>query len=81
MALKWRRSKYSVLVFCTIAALMGLSLAFLVAPIPLATRFFALLVLPLLQQAADLLLQLAAPLADWLNLPGLVYLQLPLTTL
>ena len=40
--------------------------------------FFALIILPLLQQLTDLLLQLAAPLADWLNLPGLVYLQLPL---
>ena len=75
---KWRRIKYGVLVFSTAAALMGLSLAFLVAPIPVATRFFALIILPLLQQTADLLLQLVAPLADGLNLHGLVYLQLPL---
>jgi ferredoxin len=75
---KWRWTKYGVLVFSTAAALMGLSLAFLVAPIPVATRFFAVIVLPLLQQTADLLLQLVVPLADGLNLPGLVYLQLPL---
>ena len=75
---KWRRIKYGVLVFSTAAALMGLSLAFLVAPIPVTTRFFAVIILPLLQQTADLLLQLVAPLADGLNLPGLVYLQLPL---
>lgn len=77
-ATKWRRIKYGVLLFTAIAALMGVSLAFLVAPIPVLTRFFALIILPLLQQLTDLLLQLAAPLADWLNLPGLVYLQLPL---
>ena len=74
----WRRTKYGVLVFSVTAALMGLSLAFLLAPIPLVTRFFALVVLPLLQQTADLLLQLVAPLADWFNLTGLLYLQLPL---
>ncbi len=75
---KWRRFKYSVLVFTALAALMGVSLAFVVAPIPLATRFFALLVLPALQQLADLLLRVAAPLVEWLDLPGLLYLQLPL---
>lgn len=74
----WRRFKYSVLVFTALAALMGVSLAFVVAPIPLATRFFALLVLPALQQLADLLLRVAAPLIQWLDLPGLLYLQLPL---
>jgi ferredoxin len=42
------------------------------------TRFYALVALPLLQQAADLLLQLAAPLADRFDLTGLRYLQLPL---
>ena len=73
-----RRWKYAVLVFVITAALMGLSLAFLAAPLPLATRFYAQVVLPLLQQAADLLLALAAPLAEWFDLPGLRYLQLPL---
>lgn len=75
---RWRRTKYGLLAFSTAAALTGLSLAFIVAPIPLVTRFFALLVLPLLQQVADLGLRLAAPLADGLNHPGLRYLQLPL---
>ena len=75
---KWRRAKYVLLAFVTAAALAGLSLAFLVAPIPLVTRFFSLLILPLLQQLADLALQLAAPLADRFDLTGLLYLQLPL---
>ena len=71
---KWRRIKYGLLLFTAIAALMGVSLAFLVAPIPVVTRFFALIILPPLQQFSDLLPQLGAPLADRLNLPGLVYL-------
>ena len=75
---EWRRWKYAVLVFLTSAALMGLTLAFVAAPIPLVTRFYALVVLPLLQQVADLMLGLAAPLAEWFDLPGLRYLQLPL---
>ncbi len=74
----WRRWKYAALVFILAAALMGLSLAFVSAPIPLVTRFYALVVLSSLQQAADLLLALAAPLAEALDLPGLRYLQLPL---
>jgi ferredoxin len=75
---RWRHWKYGVLLFALGASLMGLSLAFLTAPIPLVTRFYALLVLPLIQQLADLLLVLVAPLAERLNLPGLLYLQLPL---
>jgi ferredoxin len=75
---KWRRAKYGVLVFVATAALAGLSLAFLVAPIPLVTRFFTLLILPLLQQLADMALQLATPLADRFDLTGLLYLELPL---
>jgi ferredoxin len=75
---KWRRAKYGVLAFVATAALAGLSLAFLVAPIPLVTRFFTLLILPLLQQMTDMALQLAAPLADRLDLTGLLYLELPL---
>jgi ferredoxin-type protein NapF len=75
---RWGRAKYAVLVFTAAAALAGLSLAFLAAPIPLVTRFFALLVLPVVQLAADLLLWLGAPLAEALDLPGLRYLALPL---
>lgn len=74
----WRNWKYGVLVFALAASLAGLSLAFLTAPIPLVTRFFALIVLPLLQQLTDLLLAWAAPLAERLNLPSILYLQLPL---
>ncbi len=74
----WRRFKYGLLVFSLTAALLGLSLAFLVAPIPLVSRFFAIIVLPLFQQIADLLLQAAAPLANRFDLTGLFYLQLPL---
>jgi len=74
----WRRFKYGLLIFGMTAALLGLSLAFLVAPIPLVTRFFALTVLPVFQQIADLLLQAAAPLANRFDLTGLMYLQLPL---
>ena len=74
----WRRWKYAVLVFILAAALMGLSLTVVAAPIPLVTRFYALVLLPLLQQMADLLLMLVAPLAEWFDLPGLRYLQLPL---
>ena len=74
----WPRAKYAVLAFTAAAALAGLSLAFSVAPIPLVTRFFALLVLPLLQLGSDLALRLTAPLAKTLDLPALLYLELPL---
>jgi ferredoxin len=75
---QWRRAKYALLVFCVAAASAGLSLAFLVAPIPLVTRFVALTILPALQLLADGLLQLVAPLADRFDLTRLLYLQLPL---
>ena len=74
----WPGVKYGVLVFTAAAALAGLSLAFVVAPIPLVTRFFALLVLPLVLLGGDMLLWLTLPLAKALNLPDLLYLELPL---
>jgi len=78
MPARWRRAKYGLLIFCAAAASAGLSLAFLVAPIPLVTRFAALTILPALQLLADGLLQMAAPLAHRLDLTSLLYLQLPL---
>ena len=78
MPFKWRRAKYGLLAFAVAAALAGFSTAFLVAPIPLVTRFVALNLLPAMQLLADGLLQLAAPLADRFDLTGLLYLQLPL---
>jgi len=78
MPFKWRQAKFGLLAFGAAAALAGFSIAFLVAPIPLATRFVALIILPAMQLLADGLLQLAAPLADRFDLTRLLYLQLPL---
>jgi ferredoxin len=72
-----RAGKFYLLAFLVGAALFGISFAHLAAPIPLVTRLIGLLVLPLVQGLADLGLAALAPLAQRLNWPQLLYLQVP----
>lgn len=70
-----RRSlKYYVLAVVVCAAIGGVSLAFLVAPISLATRFWGLVIYPVTLWIADLGLDLATPLHQYV--PDLAYIQI-----
>jgi len=68
-----RLVKYLVLCFVIAAALLGVSLAFLASPIPLATRLYGLLVYPVLSLAANAGLTLIRPLAEPLGIDALAY--------
>lgn len=72
-----RMAKYHVLALILTAAVLGVSLVFLAAPIPLATRFYGLLLLPLLKAAASLGLDAGRPLFFALNWDALSYASLP----
>lgn len=69
-----RQGKYLLLAFVLGAAALGLNMAFWAAPLPLITRFYALLVYPFFLLAAALGLDLAQPLFAWLDSPALLYL-------
>lgn len=71
-----RRVKYHVLALILGAALLGVSLVFIAAPIPLVTRFFGLLLMPLVQVAAWLGLDAARPLAASLDAGSIYYLKI-----
>jgi MauM/NapG family ferredoxin protein len=71
-----RRIKYLLLAGVLGCALAGVSIGFWLSPIPLITRLYALLLLPLLQLAAELGLEVVRPLASGLNIPALDYLQI-----
>ncbi len=70
--LRW--GKHFVLLFLMTAAALGVSLVFLAAPIPLATRFVALLAEPLAQAAAAMGLEALRPFAESLELRALTTL-------
>jgi ferredoxin len=72
-AARWRIVKYRILSALIAAALFGVSLVFLVAPIPLVTRLFALILHPFLAVLADMGLTAVRPVADVLDLTGLAY--------
>ncbi len=72
----WRRGKYALLVFVLAAGVLGISYVFLLSPIPLITRFYALLLFPMLHALGDQVLAPLRPLADMLGLKGLYYSQI-----
>jgi len=72
------RIKYHVLLFILGSALCGISLVFVASPLSLITRFYGLLVYPAICLAADIGFVVLQPLAEFLNLPALVYARLPL---
>ena len=71
-----RRAKYLILTAVLAAALAGVNLAHWVSPLPLVTRFYALLIHPLLLLGGHEALNLSRPLWDSLDWPALSYLSL-----
>ncbi|NWF94121.1 MAG: 4Fe-4S binding protein [Syntrophaceae bacterium] len=73
-----RRVKYLLLIVFIVAALTGLSLAFLMDPIALLTRFYTFFVYPLAVTGINLILDLVRPLFQalgWATLSHLHYFQ------
>jgi MauM/NapG family ferredoxin protein len=73
-----RRTKYFLLVIFVVAALTGLSLAFLMDPLSLLTRFYTFFIYPLAITLINLILDLLRPLFQalgWVTLSHLHYFQ------
>jgi len=80
--MKWeinlRRVKYYLLVIFIVAALIGLSVAFLMDPMSLLTRFYTFFIYPLVITLINLFLDLLRPLfraLGWVTLSHLHYFQ------
>ena len=74
----FRRAKYFLLVIFVVAALTGLSLAFLMDPMALLTRFYTFFIYPLVITVINLCLDLLRPLFQalgWVSLSHLHYFQ------
>jgi MauM/NapG family ferredoxin protein len=72
----WGRFKYLLLFFITGAALLGVSFVFPAAPMVLATRFFGLLIYPVISLFGNVALTLLRPLVDALDMTSVAYLQI-----
>ncbi len=70
---KYKLLKYLVLIFILTSALLKVSLAAYGAPIPIITRFFALVVHPVLTLVADAGLTVLRPLAGRIDIASLAY--------
>ena len=68
-------AKYLVLIFILAAAVCGVSLIFLAAPIPLITRFYGLVLHPVLALTGEAAHRATLPLWESLNWSSLVYAQ------
>jgi ferredoxin-type protein NapF len=77
LAASWYQGKYLVLAALMGAALLGVSLAYLAAPLPLATRLYALVLRPVLLQIAAGVLTAAHPLADRWDWTWLAFADIP----
>ena len=74
----FRRAKYFLLIIFIVAALTGLSLAFLMDPLALLTRFYTFFIYPLAITLINLVLDLLRPLFQalgWAALSHLHYFQ------
>jgi MauM/NapG family ferredoxin protein len=71
---KLRSTKYYILTLVISASIAGLSLAFLVAPISIITRFYGLVAYPVILAISDLAIELAYPLYG--HFPEIEYLQI-----
>ena len=74
----FRRAKYFLLVVFIVAALAGLSLAFLMDPMALLTRFYTFFIYPFVLTVINLSLDLLRPLFQalgWVSLSHLHYFQ------
>jgi len=72
----WKLIKYLALLFILTAALLRVSLAAYGAPIPIATRVYALLVYPVFTLVADAGLGIIRPIADKAGITELAYADL-----
>ena len=73
-----RKAKYLLLIVFIMAAVTGLSLAFLMDPIALLTRFYTFFIYPLVITLINLFLDLLRPLSKtfgWISLSHLHYFQ------
>ena len=73
-----RKAKYSILVIFIVTAITGLSLAFLMDPMSLLTRFYTFFIYPLTITLVNLLLDLLRPLFQvlgWVTLSHMHYFQ------
>ncbi|MDR1397849.1 MAG: 4Fe-4S dicluster domain-containing protein [Desulfarculales bacterium] len=73
----WRRIKYLFFLFILISALLGVNLTFWGSPLSLITRFYGLLIHPLLLMSGRLLLDLGYPVFPALGWEQLNYLSVP----
>lgn len=71
-----RRLKYIVLIFISIAAILGVSFVFLASPLSLITRFYGLIILPLLVLLSDTGHQLLSPVWELLDVNSLLFFQI-----
>ena len=70
---KHRLLKYIILFFLLGASLFGVSFVFAAAPLSLITRFYGILVHPVLAFLLNELLNLIYPLAEWLDMDAVVF--------
>jgi len=68
--------KYLILAFFIGAALLGVSFVFAASPLSLITRFYGLLIQPVLALLADGVLRLVQPLAEGLDLNSVKFIQI-----
>ncbi len=68
-----RRFKYYLLCFILGAGVLGVSLVFIASPLSLVTRFYGLIIYPVIAYLADLGLAVARPAADRMDLTAMAY--------
>ena len=73
---KLRLLKYIILFFLFGASLLGVSFVFVAAPLSLITRFYGLLVHPVLAFLSNEILGLVQPLTEWLDMDTLIFMQI-----
>jgi MauM/NapG family ferredoxin protein len=71
---KLRLLKYIVLFFLLGASILGVSFVFVAAPLSLITRFYGLLVHPVLAFVSNETLVLMRPLAEWFGMESLMFM-------
>ena len=73
---KLRLLKYIILFFLLGASLLGVSFVFVAAPLSLITRFYGLLVHPVLAFLSNEILSFIHPLAEWLDMDTVIFMQI-----
>lgn len=68
--------KYLVLIFLVGSALFGVSYVFLASPLSLITRFYGLVVFPVMSFLSALILDLIRPLGDFLDISSISFAQI-----